>query len=93
MVEFKELSNLYPEDTDFGEAWKTCIEPVTLDRTKWLDFIIQEGILFKGSHLCIPRSSMRENLIKEKHSEGLARHFGRDKTIALVVENYYWPQL
>ena len=30
---------------------------------------------------------MRENLIKEKHSGGLARHFGRDKTIALVAEN------
>ena len=36
---------------------------------------------------------MRENLIKEKHSGGLARHFGRDKTLALVSENYYWPQL
>ena len=36
---------------------------------------------------------MRENLIKERHSGGLARHFSRDKTIALVAENYYFPQL
>ena len=36
---------------------------------------------------------MRENLIKEKRSGGLAGYFGRDKTIALVAENYYWPQL
>ena len=28
---------------------------------------------------------MRENIIKEKHSGGLARHFGRDKTIALAI--------
>ena len=93
VVGFKELKNLYPEDPDFGEAWNACKEPVTLDRTKWLDFIIQDDMLFRGSHLCIPRSSMRENLIKEKHSGGLAGHFGRDKTLALVSENYYWPQL
>lgn len=67
--------------------------PITLDKTRWLDFIIQDGMLFKGSQLCIPRSFMRENLIKEKHSGGLARHFGRDKTIALVAKNYYYPQL
>ena len=36
---------------------------------------------------------MRENLIKEKHSGGLAGHFGKDKIIALVAENCYWPQL
>ena len=43
--------------------------------------------------MCIPTSSMRENLIKEKHSGGLAGHFGKDKTIALIAENYSWPQL
>ena len=93
VVGFKELTNLYPEDPDFAEAWKACAVPVTLDRMKWLDFIIQDGMLFKGNQLCIPRSSMRENLIKEKHSGRLARHFGRDKTFALVAEHYYWPQL
>ena len=36
---------------------------------------------------------MRENLIKEKNSDGLAGHFGWDKTFALVAEHYYWPQL
>ena len=93
MVVFKELNNLYPEDPDFREAWKACIEPVTLDRSKLLDFIIQDGMLFKGRQLCIQRSSMRENLIKNKHSGGLIGHFVRDKTIALVAKNYYWPQL
>ena len=93
MVGFKELKNLYPEDPDFGQAWKACTEPVTLDRTKWLDFIIQDDMLFKGSQLCIPQSSMSKNFIKEKYSRGFAGHFGHDKTLALVSENYYWPQL
>ena len=80
---------MYLEDPNFAKAWKACTVPITLDRIKWLNFIIQDGMSFKGNQLCIHRSSMRENLIKEKHSGKLARHFGQDKTIALVVENYY----
>ena len=76
MVGFDELKDLYPKDPDFAEAWKACKELVTVDRTRWLDYLIQDGMLFKGSQLCIPRSSMRENLIKEKHSGGMAGHFG-----------------
>ena len=92
LVGLKELSTLYPNDPNFGEAWKACTKLVTLDKTKWLDFTIQDSMLFKGSQLCIPRSSMRDNLIKKKHRGGLVVHFGRDKTFVLVVEIYYWPQ-
>ena len=81
--------NLYLEDLDFAKAWKACTILVTLDRMKWLDFIIQDGMLFKGNQLCIPRSSMRKDLIKEKHSCGLVGHFGWDKTFSLVAEHYY----
>ena len=59
VVGFKEIKNLYREDHNFAKAWKACIVLVTLDKTKWLNFIIQDGMLFKGSQLCIPRSSMR----------------------------------
>lgn len=57
-----------------------------------MEYLIQYGMFFKGNQLCIPRSSMRLNLIKEKHSGELARHFGFYKTIELVGEKYYWPQ-
>ena len=93
VVGFKELSTLYPDDPNFGEAQKVYRKHITHDKTKWLDFMIQDRILFKGRKFCIPRSSMRDNPIKEKHSAGLAGNFGRDKTISLVVENYYLPQL
>ena len=36
---------------------------------------------------------MREKLIKEKHSEGMVRHFGQDKTIAILREHYFWPRM
>ena len=34
---------------------------------------------------------MRENMLKEKHSGGLAGHFGHDKTFAQLNGSYYWP--
>jgi hypothetical protein len=33
---------------------------------------------------------MRENLLKEKHSGGLAGHFGHDKTFSKLNSSYYW---
>ena len=36
---------------------------------------------------------MREKIIQEFHSGSLAGHFGKDKTIALVEDKYYWPKL
>jgi hypothetical protein len=33
---------------------------------------------------------MRENLLKEKHSGGLAGHFGHDKTFMKLNESYFW---
>ena len=53
---------------------------------KWDDYFIQEDMLFKRIQLCIPRVSMRENIMKEKHSGGLAGHFGIDKIMKLILE-------
>lgn len=33
---------------------------------------------------------MRENIIKELDTGGLGGHFGRNKTIALVEDRYFW---
>ena len=44
--------------------------------------MLQDGLLFKRNQLCIPKCSMRDNLIQEKDSGGLAGHFGHDKTHA-----------
>jgi hypothetical protein len=52
--------------------------------------MIQEGLLFRGNQLCLLKCSMRENLLKEKHSEGLARHFGHEKMFAKLNESYFW---
>jgi hypothetical protein len=53
--------------------------------------MIQDGLLFRGNQLCIPKCSMRENFLKEKHSGGLARHFDHDKTFSMLNGSYFWP--
>jgi len=63
------------------------------DNKPWLDYNLQEKLLFKGGQLCIPDYSMRENIIREKHSGGLAGHFGMDKTHEQLRNFYFWPRM
>ena len=77
---FDFLKELDEKDLGFKEAFEACRNPVLLDRSKWRDYFLQEGLLFKRNQLCIPNCSMKENLIKEKHNGGLGEHFGAYKT-------------
>ena len=79
---FEILINMYKEDVYFKDIYAACENPVTHNRSQWLDYMLQEGLLFKNSNLCIPKFSMRENLIQEKHSGGLWGHFGHGETFA-----------
>jgi hypothetical protein len=88
---FEHLRDMYCDDPDFKEAYEACANPVLGDISQWTGYMIQEGLLFKGNQLCIPKFSMKDNLLKEKHNGGLAGHFGHDKTFAQLRSSYYWP--
>ena len=51
------------------------------------------AFLFKGAQLCIPKCSMRENIIREKHYDFLGGHFGIDKITNMVKRSYFWPKM
>ena len=85
---FNDLKYLYEANPNFVEPWKDCKEQMVRD--KWIDYFIKEDMLFKGIQLCILRGSMREDIIKEKHSGGLAGHFGIDKLVKLIFGRYFW---
>jgi hypothetical protein len=88
---FEHLKDMYCDDLDFRESYKACENLVLRDMSQWTEYMIQEGLLFKGNQLCIRKYSMRDNFLKEKHSGGLAGHFGHDKTFAQLRISYYWP--
>jgi hypothetical protein len=81
---FDDLRDMYADDHDFKEAYEAAENPILRDRSQWMEYMIQEGLLFRGNQLCILKCSMRENLLKEKHSGGLAGHFGHDKMFVKV---------
>jgi hypothetical protein len=87
---FEDLKEHYRADPDFGPIYKALLlGPYTLDG----QYSIFYGYLFRGTRLCLPDLSIREFVIQELHAGGLAGHFGRDKTIVLVEDRYYWPKL
>jgi hypothetical protein len=79
---FEHLKDMYRDDADFKEAYREGTNPLLRDRSQWKKYMVQEGLFFKGNQLCIPRCSMRNDLLKEKHSGGLDGKFGHDKTFS-----------
>jgi len=52
-------------------------------------FISKTKFLLKGSRICLPRTSLREKIIRDLYGGGLAEYFGRDKIVVSLAERYY----
>ena len=87
---FEELKNQDGSDPYFSKITAELCNSLQAD---CLLYRLQEVYLFKGNQLCIPEGSLREQIIRELHGNGLGGHFGRDKTLAMVVDRYYWPKM
>jgi hypothetical protein len=82
------LCDLYATDHDFAEPYRLC-----LLRTAWDKFHIHDRYLFRANKLCVPESSVRLLLLQESHAGGLMGHFGREKTLLMLADHFYWPKM
>ena len=87
LLGFEHMKDLYEHDKDFATIYVAC------ERAAFQDFFRHDGFLFKNGKLCVPKSFIRELLIREAHSGGLMRHFGIDKTLSILQEHFFWPNM
>ena len=90
VVGFDFLKQDYGSCKDFSNIHTTLL---ARNLGAYLDFSLHDGYLFKGTRLCLPNTSLRKKVIWELHSGEAAGHFGRDKTIAMTEDWFYWPSL
>ena len=82
------LRDLYAADRDFAAPYSLC----TAGKA-WEKYHIHDGFLFRANKLCVPESSVRLLLLQESHAGGLMGHFGREKTLLMLADHFYWPKM
>ena len=82
------------EEYEFCPNFKKIYESVKLGpSTEFSEYVLRDGYLFKENRLCVPKTSLKDFLIWKIHAGGLAGHFGCNKTILAVEDQFYWPSL
>jgi hypothetical protein len=46
---FDNLKEMYRADPDFKEAYEASENLILSDRTQWIEYMIQDGLLFRGN--------------------------------------------
>jgi hypothetical protein len=80
-------TQLYETDPDFASTYQMLGAKVVVD-----NFHLQDGLLCRLGHICVP-SSERAKLIWEAHYSWVEGHFGIEKTMSMLQNNFYWPKL
>lgn len=84
---FEFIKYLYEIDENFDNVFKAC------EREAFDKFYKHDGFLFRENKLCVPRSSVRELLVKEAHRGGFMRHFGVHKTLDVLLVPFFLPHM
>ena len=90
VVGFEKIKEEYSECPDFKKIY---VDLSTNNTGRHEEYILQDGYLFKGTKLCIPRTSRRDFMIWELRAGGLAGRFGVHKITRMVEDQFFWPSL
>ena len=84
---FQFIRDLHREDEDF--------KPYLNDQegSKHSPYTQQEGFLFKGNKLYIPRGPISKLRVKQVYGGGLPGHYRINKTIDMLKEHFFWPNM
>ena len=78
---------MYENDNDFSSVYH-AYKNVAFEK-----FYRHNGYLFKEKRLCVPDCSIREFLVREAHKGGLMGYFGIPKTLDVLHDHFYWPNM
>ena len=56
------------------------------------DFHLHDALLCYLGHICVP-SSEHAKMTWDVYYSRVVRHFGVDKTMAVLEKHFYWPKL
>ncbi|KAG7564135.1 Reverse transcriptase domain [Arabidopsis suecica] len=87
LLGFEQIKELYDSDPDFQEIYNACPKLASGRYHR------QDGFLFYGNRLCVPRCSLRDLFVREAHGGGLMGHFGVAKTLEIMKDHFHWPHM
>ena len=70
--------------------WKTVLESGKVME----NLSLKDGCILYQKRIYIPDSNeLKLTVVRQCHDAKVAGHFGRDKTMELLMRNYYWPDM
>ena len=90
VIGFERLRDEYATCPNFSKIYQALSQGPSSDHS---DYTLLDGYLFRENKLCIPKTSLKDFLVWETHTGGLAGHFGKTKTISTIEDQFFWLKL
>ena len=83
---FDDLRDMYRNDPYFKEPYEAAENPILRDRSQWVEYMIQEGLLFKAMRADVKRFVDRCRICQ--HSKGKRQNAGFYQPLAIPERSW-----